>query len=65
MTKEVRRKVWAQDGRSTYQKPQQVAVVLVNTQKDEVLDDHTWQNLVWRVWRDMVKSQLWLEDRLG
>ena len=62
MTKEVRRKVWAQDGRSTYQKPQQVAEVVVNTQKDELLDDHTWQNLVWR---DMVKSQLWLRDRLG
>ena len=62
MTKEVRCKVWAQDGRSTYQKPQQVAEVVVNTQKDEVLDDHTWQNLVWG---DMVKSQLWLEDRLG
>jgi len=34
----------------------------VNTQKDEVLNDHTWQNLVWR---DMVKSQLWLKDHLG
>ena len=62
MTKEVRCKVWAQDGRSTYQKPQQVAEVVVNTQKDEVLDDHTWQNLVWG---DMVKSQLWLKDHLG
>jgi hypothetical protein len=61
MTKEVRGKVWAQDGRSTYQKPQQVAGVVVNTQKDEVLDDHTWQNLVW--W-DMVKSQLWLKNHL-
>lgn len=60
--KEVRRKVWAQDGRSTYQKPQQVAEVVVNTQKDEVLDDHTWQNLVWR---GMVKSQLWPKNRLG
>jgi hypothetical protein len=62
MTKEVRRKVWAQDGRSTYHKPQQVAEVVVNMQKDEVLDDHTWQNLVWR---DMVKSQLSKKDRLG
>lgn len=47
---------------ATRQKPQQVAEVVENTQKDEVLDDHTWQNLVWR---DMVKSQLWLKDRLG
>ena len=45
-------KVWAQDGRYTYQKPQQVAELVVNTQKDDVLDDHTRQNLVWR---DMVK----------
>ena len=49
------------DGRSTYQKPQQVAEVVVNTQKDELLDDHTWQNLVWR---DMVKNQLWQKDHL-
>ena len=62
MTKEVRCKVWTQDGRSTYQKPQQVAEVVVNMQKDEVLDGHTWQNLVLR---DMVKSQLWLKDHLG
>lgn len=62
MTKEVRGKVWAQDGRSTYHKPQQVAEVVVNMQKDEVLDDHTWQNLVWR---DMAKSQLSMKNRLG
>ena len=62
MTKEVRRKAWAHDGRFTYQKPQQVAEAAVNTQKDEVLDDHTWRNLVWK---DMVKSRLWLRDHLG
>jgi len=31
-------------------------------QKDEVLDDHTWKNLVWK---DMARSELWLKDRLG
>ncbi len=61
MTKEVRHKVWAQDGRSTYHKPQQVAEVVVNRQRDEVLDGHTWQSLVWR---DRVKSQLQRKDRL-
>jgi hypothetical protein len=50
------------DGRSTYQKPHQVAELVVNTQKDELLDDHTWRNLVWR---DMVKNQLRLKDHLG
>jgi hypothetical protein len=34
----------------------------VNMQKDEVLDDHRWQNLVWR---DMVKGWLWPKDHLG
>jgi hypothetical protein len=61
MTKEVRRKVWAQNGRSTYHKPQQVAELVVNMQRDGVLDGHTWQSLVWR---DRVKSQLQQKDRL-
>jgi hypothetical protein len=46
---------------ATRHKPQQVAELVVNRQRDGVLDGHTWQGLVWR---DRVKSQLQRKDRL-
>lgn len=61
MTKEVKGEAWAWDGRYTYQKSQWVAEAFENRQKGRILDGHTWQN---QVWRDKVKSQLWLRDHL-
>jgi hypothetical protein len=58
----VKGKAWAWDGRYTYQKLQLVAEAVENRQKERILDGYTWQN---QVWRDKVKSQLWLRDHLG